>query len=108
LENVIERAVILSNGPDLEVAAGLISAIAVTPGDDASQARPGAESSGASTSADRSLAHTEKERIIEVLKQTKWRIEGPNGAAAILKVNPSTLRSRIKKLGVERSRDGVP
>jgi formate hydrogenlyase transcriptional activator len=108
LENVIERAVILSNGPDLEVAAGLISAIAVTPGDDASQARPDAESSGASTPADRSLAHTEKERIIEVLKQTKWRIEGPNGAAAILKVTPSTLRSRVKKLGVERSRDGVP
>jgi PAS domain S-box-containing protein len=108
LENVIERAVILSSGPDLEVAPELISAIAVTPGDDASQARPGAESSGASTSVDRSLAHTEKERIIEVLKQTKWRIEGPNGAAAILKVNPSTLRSRIKKLGLERSRDGVP
>ena len=34
-------------------------------------------------------------------------IEGPDGAAAILKLNPSTLRSRIKKLRVERSRDST-
>jgi Bacterial regulatory protein, Fis family len=58
--------------------------------------------------ADRSLAQTENGRILEVLKQTNWRIEGPNGAAAILKLNPSTLRGRIKKLGVARSREGVP
>jgi transcriptional regulator with GAF, ATPase, and Fis domain len=32
----------------------------------------------------------------------------PAGAAAILKLNPSTLRSRMEKLGVERSRDGIP
>jgi formate hydrogenlyase transcriptional activator len=108
LENVIERAVILSNGPDLELAAELIPAIPVTAGPDAFQARPGADINMAPTSADRSLAKTEKEHIIEVLKQTNWRIEGPNGAAAILKLNPSTLRSRMKKLGVERSRDGLP
>jgi transcriptional regulator with GAF, ATPase, and Fis domain len=62
----------------------------------------------ARAAADRLLAQTEKERILEVLKQTNWRIEGPNGAAAILKLNPSTLRGRIKKLGVERSREGFP
>jgi PAS domain S-box-containing protein len=108
LENVIQRAVILSSGPDLEVAAALIPEIAVMPNVDAFQARSATESSGTSTSTDRSLAETEKEHIIEVLKQTNWRIEGPNGAAVILKLNPSTLRSRIKKLGIERSRDGVP
>ena len=107
LENVIERAVILSRGPELEVAAELIPAVPVAPAD-AFQARPGAEVNIARASADRSLAQTEKERILEVLKQTNWRIEGSNGAAAILKLNPSTLRGRIKKLGVERSREGVP
>jgi formate hydrogenlyase transcriptional activator len=108
LENVIERAVILSRGPDLEVAAELIPAVPVAPVAEASQARPGAEVNIPRASADRSLAQTEKERILEVLKQTNWRIEGPNGAAAILKLNPSTLRGRIKKLGVGRSREGVP
>ena len=108
LENVIERAVILSGGPELEVAAELIPAVPVAPAADAFQARPGAEVNVARASADRSLAQTEKERILEVLKQTNWRIEGPTGAAAILKLNPSTLRGRIKKLGVERSREGVP
>jgi transcriptional regulator with GAF, ATPase, and Fis domain len=108
LENVIERAVILSRGPELEVATELIPAVPAAPAADAFQARPGAEVNITRPSADRSLAQTEKERILEVLKQTNWRIEGPNGAAAILKLNPSTLRGRIKKLGVERSREGVP
>jgi formate hydrogenlyase transcriptional activator len=108
LENVIERAVILSNGPDLELAAELIPAVPVAPAADAFHPRPGAEVNITRTSADRSLAQTEKERILDVLKQTNWRIEGPNGAAAILKLNPSTLRSRMKKLGIERSREGLP
>jgi formate hydrogenlyase transcriptional activator len=108
LENVIERSVILSSGPDLELPPELIPAIAAMPGGDAFQARLAADSNPAPTSADRSLAHTEKAHIIEVLKQANWRIAGPNGAAAILKLNPSTLRTRMKKLGVERSRDGIP
>jgi formate hydrogenlyase transcriptional activator len=108
LENVIERAVILSRGPELEVAAELISAVPVAPAADALQARPGAEVNIARAATDRSLAQTDKEHILEVLKQTNWRIEGPNGAAAILKLNPSTLRGRMKKLGVERSREGAP
>ena len=107
LENVIERAVILSSGPDLELPSALIPAIAVGPSTSSFQAHPGAESGSASTSAARSLAMTEKEQIIAVLKQSKWRIAGPHGAAAILKINPSTLRSRMKKLGVERSREDV-
>jgi PAS domain S-box-containing protein len=106
LENVIERAVILSRGPDLQLAPELIPAIAVT-GDHTSKADP-ANHTDVATSGDRSLAQAEKERILDVLKQTHWRIAGPNGAAAILKLNPSTLRSRMEKLGVERSRDGIP
>jgi DNA-binding NtrC family response regulator len=108
LENVIERAVILSSGPDLQLASALIPPIIFTPSAQALQDGPGTESGSVSTSADRSLARTEREQIIAVLKQTNWRIAGPNGAAAILKVNQSTLRSRIKKLGVERSREDIP
>ena len=107
LENVIERAVIFSNGPELELPSELIPAFPVMSRADALQA-PSPDVDLTRTSAARSLAQTEKERILEVLKQTNWRIEGPGGAAAILKLNPSTLRSRMKKLGVERSREGVP
>ena len=106
LENVIERAVILSNGPDLELAAGLIPAIATTR-DDTFKIAPPADTES-ETSGDHSLAQAEKQRILEVLRQTHWRIAGAHGAAVILKLNPSTLRTRMKKLGVERSRDGIP
>jgi formate hydrogenlyase transcriptional activator len=104
LENVIERAVILSPGPDLELASELIPAIAVTGDPHTSKAGP-ATDTDAVTPPDRSLVHIEKEHILEVLKRTNWRIEGPNGAAAILRLNASTLRSRMKKFGLERSRD---
>jgi transcriptional regulator with GAF, ATPase, and Fis domain len=70
---------------------------------DISEAGP-ASDTGAVPSPDRSLGHIEKEHILEVLERTNWRIEGPNGAAAILRLNPSTLRSRMKKFGLERSR----
>jgi formate hydrogenlyase transcriptional activator len=43
-----------------------------------------------------------REHIQQVLQKTHWKIEGKNGAAAILRLNPSTLRFRIKKLGIER------
>ena len=106
LENVIERAVILSLGPDLELAAELIPPVAAASANGTSRpalALTGGNGNG--PAAGRSLADTEKGHIIAVLKQANWRIEGPNGAAAMLMLNPSTLRSRMKKLGVERSRD---
>jgi len=43
-----------------------------------------------------------KELILKVLQETGWRIEGPSGAAVILKLHSSTLRSWIKKLGIRR------
>ena len=48
------------------------------------------------------LATAEREHILRVLQETGWRIEGPSGAASILKLHPSTLRFRIKKLGIRR------
>jgi formate hydrogenlyase transcriptional activator len=51
------------------------------------------------------LEEVERRHIVAVLKQSGWRIEGPTGAARLLNVNPSTLRSRMKKLGIQRSRE---
>lgn len=47
----------------------------------------------------------ERRHIVGVLKRTGWRVEGAQGAATLLGINPSTLRSRMKKLGIRRSAD---
>jgi len=46
------------------------------------------------------LEAVERAYILSVLRQTNWRITGPHGAAKVLDLNPSTLRNRIKKLGI--------
>ena len=104
LENVIERAVILSPGPDLHVAAEMLLEAAPAPGAPITPA-PIAPSSGNEEPAAGSAALEDVERrhIVAVLKQAKWRIDGPQGAAHLLNMNPSTLRSRLKKLGIQRT-----
>jgi len=49
------------------------------------------------------LDAVERDHIAAVLQQTGWRIDGPDGAARLLDLKPSTLRSRIRKLGIRRS-----
>jgi transcriptional regulator with GAF, ATPase, and Fis domain len=49
-----------------------------------------------------SLDDVERQHIEAVLNQAKWMIEGEHGAARILGMNPSTLRSRMQKLGIQR------
>jgi formate hydrogenlyase transcriptional activator len=61
-----------------------------------------AETSTADATESRSLEATERNHIESVLASTGWKIEGPKGAAAILKMNPSTLRSRMRRLGIQR------
>jgi len=46
--------------------------------------------------------HVERRHIESILHQTNWMIEGERGAAKILNMNPSTLRSRMQKLGIKR------
>jgi transcriptional regulator with GAF, ATPase, and Fis domain len=86
LENVIERAVINSSGPKLRLADDL-------DGPARNQMAPPLKS----------LQETEKDHILRVLKLTNWRIDGAKGAALILDINPSTLRSRMRKLGIKKS-----
>ena len=50
----------------------------------------------------RSLEEAERRHIENTLVSTRWVLEGPQGAASILGLNPSTLRSRMKRLGIQR------
>jgi transcriptional regulator with GAF, ATPase, and Fis domain len=50
----------------------------------------------------KALAELENDHILQVLEKTRWRIEGENGAAVLLGLNPSTLRARMRKSGIIR------
>jgi PAS domain S-box-containing protein len=93
LANVIERAVILSRTAELEIAPEVLAA----PRGDAAAAAP-----PAARSAPLTLADAEREHIHAVLERSGWRLGGKSGAAARLGMPESTLRSRMKKLGIER------
>jgi len=88
LENVIERAVILSPGPVLRL----------SPRDLKSRISP-----GQNTDRHQTLEEVERNHILKTLKETSWVLSGPSGAAARLGLNRSTLYFRIKKLGIVRS-----
>ena len=90
LENVIERAVILSPGPVLRL----------SPRDLTSRIMPGQTSDRHQT-----LEEVERNHILSTLKETRWVLSGPSGAAARLGLNRSTLYFRMKKLGIARSVD---
>ena len=87
LENVIERAVILSPG----------SVLRVPLGDLRSRISPGHRSEKPHT-----IADVEREHIRAVLKETRWVLSGPSGAATRLGLNRSTLYFRMKRLGIVR------
>ena len=83
LENVIERAVITSESNELNLESLITS-----------------DSSSDNFS---TLEELEKNHIIQALEKTSWKISGTGGAAAILNINPETLRSRMRKLGIKRN-----
>ncbi len=87
LENVIERAVILSSGQTLHI----------------SELQNPQNNSIDNKKALKSLADMEKPHIINVLESTDWLISGEQGAATILEMHPNTLRSRMSKLGIRRA-----
>ncbi len=98
LQNVIERAVVLSRGSVLRLGRDLLPLSAEAAIDDDIVITSGQPSNGER----HSLEQVEKRHILEVLTQTKWVIEGASGAARILDLHPNTLRSRMKKLGLDR------
>ncbi len=87
LQNLIERAMILTTGPVLRV-----------PLDDLkSRGTPGAANGRLPT-----LEEAEREHIVSALEETRWVVGGPNGAAVRLGLKRSTLQFRMKKLGIDR------
>lgn len=102
LQNVIERAVILSAGPVLNVPLSEIqsrSSLAVA--DRTGKLEKKAEPS-AGTDIRNVLEETERKHILDVLSQTNWVVAGPNGAAVRLGMKRSTLQLRMRKLGLSR------
>jgi formate hydrogenlyase transcriptional activator len=87
LQNIIERAAILSQGPGLEIDESML----------ALQPELLPETSTGETLDDVSRAH-----IRSILEKCGGKIEGRGGAAAMLGVKPSTLRYRLKKLGIQK------
>ena len=81
LQNVIERALILSPGSVLRLAEPLVARMRATP--------------------DR-LDENEREHILRILERGRWRINGEGNAAAVLGLEPSTLRFRMRKLSIRR------
>ncbi|HXP81108.1 MAG TPA: sigma 54-interacting transcriptional regulator [Verrucomicrobiae bacterium] len=104
LQNVIERAVILSQSSVLELEPDLIPALA--PADSstiADQSSPVVQPSASTLPASSTLEEVERGHIVAVLNQTRGVVEGPRGAAKILGLHPNTLRHRMQKLGLKRS-----
>ena len=90
LENFLERAVILSRGPVLYVPLAEIEAMQEEEEDEAASTNP-------------TLQAAERETILRALREAKGVIGGPGGAAERLGLKRTTLNSKIKKLGIERS-----
>ena len=112
LQNVIERAVIVSPGPALKVPlADLKSAElrsqAPVPKPPAAKAAAEIPSSGEAKDMRRILEETERKQILAALEQSDWIVAGPKGAAALLGLKRSTLQSRMQKLGIRISRSGT-
>ncbi|HEU4434235.1 MAG TPA: sigma 54-interacting transcriptional regulator [Pyrinomonadaceae bacterium] len=101
LRNVIERAVIITHGPTLRLIDDLDSqARELESQKDAMKTEP----FGDLVVAGETLEQTEYNVITRTLKNVHWKLEGPGGAAELLNIHPSTLRSKMRKLGIERPR----
>jgi len=86
LQNVIERAAVLSKGPIVQV----------------DETTLGPEESSSEEPVIDTLENIERRHILRALGETHWVIHGKKGAAELLGINPSTLRSRMERLGVKK------
>jgi transcriptional regulator with GAF, ATPase, and Fis domain len=101
LRNVIERAAILARG-------GVLVFDLPAPGQSASAARPGPRTEPSAALSppafltEAELERRERDNLLLVLKAANWKIKGPDGAAELLGVKPTTLLSRMVKWGLKR------
>ena len=96
LKNVIDRAAVVSTGSWLELPERWAASIRPfsSAADFSRRIKPAPHGA--------TLAELERSHILQVMEQTGWRLEGPKGAARVLGLNPSTLRSRLLKLGIRK------
>jgi chemotaxis protein methyltransferase CheR len=99
LRNVIERAVIISQGPKLRLLDDLDSQAVEL---DLQKQIVRQDVFADSGLVGETLEQYEYNLILRTLKNVHWKLEGPGGAAELLNLNPSTLRSKMRKLGIER------
>jgi transcriptional regulator with GAF, ATPase, and Fis domain len=93
LANILERAVISSRGPVLSLPTDFgRSTPTLSP--------PPAQRLG-------TLEEVERSHVLRVLEHSKWKINGPGGAAEILAMHPNTLRSRMSRLGIAKPAQGI-
>ncbi|HLX43370.1 MAG TPA: sigma 54-interacting transcriptional regulator [Bryobacteraceae bacterium] len=102
LQNVVERAVIVSTGPVLKVPVDDLVVRARAADAQAEEASP----IDTARNMRGMLEDTERKQILGALEQTRWIVAGPNGAAKLLGMKRSTLQSRMQKLGIRISRSG--
>lgn len=91
LESFVHRALIIGEGPVLDLPTPLAP-------------EPVAADRASAPEAWHPLREVERSHVLRVLDQTDWVVQGQHGAASRLGLAPSTLRSRMKKLGIQRSR----
>ena len=96
LENLLERAVILSPGKELRVP---FSELRNSPAGSVVEEPLMVTSISAPVA---TLEEAERQHILRALRQTEWRIAGPRGAASLLGMKRTTLQARIRKLGIRR------
>jgi formate hydrogenlyase transcriptional activator len=100
LENLIERAVLLSPGKELRVPLAELKSTSAIP--DPATPFSAFSISTVSSAPVSTLEEAERQHILRALRQTEWRIAGPKGAANILGMKRTTLQARMRKLGIRR------
>ena len=100
LKNVIERAVILSQGRVLRLDLAMANVLEPGKGNTETVDHPAAER----VLTEEELRDLERRNMIAALRMAEWRVSGPKGAAQLLGVKPTTLADRIKKFGISRPR----
>jgi formate hydrogenlyase transcriptional activator len=105
LQNLIERAAILGDGPELEIDLELLAPQAARTGRpaEAIPIPPPPSPAAPNPAADRqTLEQATRAKILDALRASRWKLWGADGAAARLGLKPTTLQSKIKRLGLTR------
>ncbi len=98
LRNVIQRGVILARGGPLHFDLPVTDSAPIPP---SSKPHPG-DQAGPGYLTEAEMLRRERENLIAVLDKAGWKIKGPDGAAELLGIKPTTLLSRLKKMGLKR------